>query len=128
MPNIAKLVHKALKKQAKTVGLRKATLLRSVPGARDPDNPAAGTQLTTTSYPCDALIEQATSKNVGDTLVTQAERYIGILGASLPAGVVPIAQDRITLVDLDGVSKTLRLVAPVNGDGVGAMYEFAAGK
>ncbi len=126
--NIAKLVHKALKKQAKTVGIRKAQLLRSVSGTRDPANPAGGTQPTITSYSCDALIEQATSKNVGDTLVTQAERYIGILGASLPAGVVPQAQDRITLVDIDGVSKTLRLVAPVSGDGVGAMYEFAARK
>lgn len=126
--NIAKLLSKSLKPVAKTIGLRKATLLRSVPGTRDPDNLSAGTQPTTVSYPCQALIEVATSKNVGDTLVTQAERYIGILGASLPKGIVPTVQDRIALVDIDGVTKTLTLAAPVSGDGVGAMYEFAARK
>ena len=126
--NIAKLVRKAIKSQGKTLGLRKATLVKQTPGARDPGNLSAGTQPTAVSYPCEALIEQATAKNVGDTLAAQAERYIGILGASLPKGVVPTTQDRITLVDIDGVSRTLTLAAPVSGDGVGAMYEFAARK
>jgi hypothetical protein len=126
--NIAKTLRKALKSQAKTIGLRKAQLLRSVPGTRDPANPAGGTQPTPVPYKCEALIEVATSKNVGDTLASQAERYIGILGASLPKGIVPTVQDRITLLDIDGASKTFRLADPVNGDGVGAMYEFAARK
>jgi len=126
MPNIAKLVRKALKSQAKTIGLKKATLVKQTPGTRT--TLSGGTNPTSTSYRCEALIEQATSKNVGDTLVAQAERYIGILGASLAAGIIPVAQDTITLVDIDGTSKTFRLIAPVSSDGVGAMYEFAARK
>lgn len=126
--DIPKTVFKALKKNAKTLGLKKATLVHQTSGARDPANLSAGTQPTTASYPCYALIEVATAKNVGDTLVGQAERYIGIPGASLPSGIVPTVQDSITLVDLDKTQKTFRLVAPVRGDGVGAMYEFAARK
>jgi hypothetical protein len=126
--NIAKELRKGLKAVGSTVGLRAATLVKQTPGTRSSGNLSAGTNPTSTSYPCEALIEQATAKNVGDTLVAQAERFIGIIGASLPKGIVPIAEDRITLVDIDKVSKTFRLVAPVSSDGVGAMYEFAARK
>lgn len=124
--NIAKLVRGALKSQGKTLGLRTATLLRSVSGARDPSSPSAGTQPTTTSYSCEALIEVATVANVPATLVQENDRKIGILGDSI--AVVPTVQDRITIEDIDGVQRTYRLVAPVTGDGVGAMYEFVARK
>ena len=126
MPDIAKLLLKALKPQAKTLGIRSAVLTRSTPGTRT--TLSAGTNPTSTPYSCQALIELATVDNVPETLVQQDDRKIGILGASLPAGIVPRVQDTITVVDVDQVSKTFRLVAPVTGDGVGAMYEFVARK
>jgi hypothetical protein len=122
--DIGKLVLKALKSQAKTVGLRAAMLIKSTPGARTEGNLSGGTNPTTTNYQCQALIEVLTIDDMPAMLVQVNDRKIGILGASLAAGIVPAKDDKITLVDVDGVSKTFRLVAAVSGDGVGAMYEF----
>jgi len=127
--NIPKLLLKSLKPLSKTVGLRSATLLRSTPGVRTVGQIGGGTNPTTTSYPCQALIEILTIQDVPVApLVEMNDRKIGILGASLPAGVIPASSDRITMVDLDGVTKTFRLIAAVSGDGVGAMFEFQARK
>ena len=128
MPNIGKLLAKSLKSVASTIGLRSAVLTRSTPGVRTPGSAAAGTNPTTTTYACSAIIEVLTIDDVPATLVQQDDRLIGILGATLPAGIVPTTNDRITLVDVDGVSKTLRLIVAVTGDGVGAMFEFQARK
>lgn len=124
--NIGKLVRKALKPVAKTVGLQAATLIRVSPGARTPGALSGGTNPTTTSYPCDALIELLTINDLPATLIQENDRKIGILGDSLPAGVIPGGNDRVTMVDLDGVSKTFRLFAVISGDGVRAMFEFQA--
>lgn len=118
--DIAQILLDSLGAVADTVGIRDATLVRSTSGARTPGAESAGTNPTTTPYPCKALIEIATIANVPATLVQQDDRKIGVLGASLPDGIVPKVQDRITLIDIDGVSKTFRLVAPVSGDGSGS--------
>jgi hypothetical protein len=128
MPSIPKLLLRALKPYARTIGMKSATLIRSTPGARTPGLVAGGTNPTTTPYPCQALIEVLTVNTVPATLVQVDDRKIGILGASLPAGIIPSSNDRVTLVDVDGVSKTFRLIAPISGDGVGAMFEFQARK
>jgi hypothetical protein len=128
MPSIPKLLLRALKPFASTVGLKAATLIRSTPGARTPGLIASGTNPTVTTYPCQALIEVLTVNNVPATLVQMDDRKIGILGASLPPGILPTSTDRVSLLDVDGVSKTFRLVAPISGDGVGAMFEFMARK
>lgn len=127
--SIGKLLLKGMKQAQRQVnlGLKSATLLRDTTGARGAtltDGPA----ITTTSYSCKALIELATADNLPETLVASAERKIGIFGASLPAGLVPRPEDRVTIVDIDGASKTFRLVAPVSGDGVAAYFEFTARK
>jgi hypothetical protein len=124
MPNIAKLVLKGLKSQAKTVGLRSATLIKTTAGSRTVGSLADGPGATTTSYQCKALIELLTVDDMPGTLVTANDRKIGILGASL--SVVPSINDSITIKDIDGVTKTMRLTTAVSGDGVGAMYEFTA--
>lgn len=135
--NIGKLLLKGMKQAQKQVdvGLRDAVLSRDVvTGPRMAGQRANGPQTTPSSWPCKAIIEVATARNVGDTLVGQAERKIGIFGASLPSGVAPKDEDKITIADIDGVSKTFRLIAPVNGDGSGgssggaAYFEFAARK
>jgi len=126
--NIPKLLLKSLKSQASTVGLKAATLTRPTPGTRTPGALSGGTNPTTTTYVCQAMIEVLTIGDMPATLVQENDRKIGILGASLPSGIIPRVQDQITLADVDGVSKTFRLVAPVSGDGVGALYEFQARK
>jgi hypothetical protein len=124
--NIPKLLAKSLKPLSSTIGLRSAVLVKSTPGIRTVGSVSAGTNPTTTSYPCQALIEVVTVDNMPGTLVQVDDRKIGVLGATLPAGVVPSSSDKITLADIDGVTKTFRLIAPVSGDGVGALYEFIA--
>jgi len=126
--NIAKELLKGFKgKAGKILGFRSATLLRITPGTRTPGAAASGTNPTTTPYPCKALISLATAANVPSAiLVQQDDRKISIFGASLPSGIVPRINDKVTIVDIDKVSKTLRLIAPIQGDGTGAMFEFTA--
>lgn len=123
--DIAKLVLQSLQSVADTVKLKSATLLRSTIGTRGA-TVSAGTNPTTTNYVCQALIEVLTVSDVPQTLIEVNDRKIGILGASLPAGIIPVSTDRVTIADLDGVSKTFRLIGAISGDGVGAMYEFQA--
>lgn len=126
--NIGKLLLEGMKQASKSIGigLQSATLLRDTSGARTAGALTDGPAITTTSYACQAMIEVATSDNVPETLVANATRKIGIFGASL--AVVPKVEDRITIEDIDGVSRTFRLVAPVTGDGTAAFFEFAARK
>lgn len=123
--NIGKLVRKALKPLAKTVGLQSATLVRVTPGARG-STASAGTNPTTANYPCDALIELLTINDAPATLIQENDRKIGILGDSLPSGIIPSSNDRVTMTDLDGSVKTFRLFAVISGDGVRAIFEFQA--
>lgn len=128
MTYIAKQIAKALGgSTGKVLGVKPATLVKMTPGVHAPGAASGGTNPTSTPYPCKAMIEIATISDVPTgTLIQQDDRKIGILGASLPAGVMPGSGNKITMVDLDGVSKTFRFVAVISGDGVGAMYEFLA--
>lgn len=126
--NIAKLVLTGLKQASNSVdvGLQSATLIKLTPGTRTPGALSAGTNPTSTSYACSALIEVLSINDVPTTIIEANDRKIGILGASLAAGIIPGSNDRVTMKDLDGTTKTFRLIAAVSGDGVGAMYEFVA--
>jgi len=108
---------------------RSATLLKQSPGTRIPGQETSGTNATYTSYPCRGLIELLTIDDVPTgTLVEKDDRKIGIIGSSLPPGVVPGSIDKVTIQDVDGVSKTFRLVQAITGDGAGAFFEFTARK
>lgn len=124
--NIGKVLLKSLRRVRKTVGLQSATLIRVAPGTRTPGALSGGTNPTTTGIPCQALIELLSDDDVPATLIQQNDRKIGILGASLPSGIVPSSNDRVTMTDLDGAVKTFRLFAVISGDGVRAVFEFQA--
>lgn len=126
--DIAKLLRQALKPLASTIGLQDATLTKATPGARTPGAIAGGTNPTTADYSCEAMIEVLTVNDVPASIVNVDDRKIGILGASLDEGIIPASGDRIALPDVDGVTKTFRLISPITGDGVGALYEFVARK
>lgn len=122
---LAKLIAKNLGKQ-KLLGFGPLVLVRITAGTRTPDSQAAGTNPTTTSYPCKGRLGSQRSTVVkGGTLASVSTLTISILGATLPDGVEPLAGDRITRL---GVSYQIVPDGAVNRDGLGAVYDCAVRK
>lgn len=74
-----------------------AILIKVTPGIRNPAAVSAGTNPTTVSYPVKGIPADTRSLMASGTLITGVDRVIRILGATLPAGVVPVSGDRITM-------------------------------
>lgn len=124
--NLPKLLAQNLKRYGGPIGVKPATLVKVTPGTRTPGAVSSGTNPTTTSYPCTALISVLTAGTLPETEVQVDDRRIVVLGGSLASGVIPAPNDKVTIADVDGVAKTFRLVAPISGDGVGAAFAFQA--
>lgn len=119
MPSIPKLLAAGFKGAAgKTLGFHKLTLVRVEPGTRTPGSPSSGNNPTTTSYTCQGARQQKLSALTPETTTRTSQAVFGILGATLPTGIVPRASDKIIskgvtyTIDRDGVTF----------DQVGAMY------
>ncbi len=125
---LAKLIAKTLKKNGKDVGVKPMTLVKVTKGTRSTSSYSGGTNPTEDSYTCTGLIEKLSMGDVPATLMQLEDDKVSILGATLPSGIIPSAGDKVTLVGLDGVTRTLRLIATLEGDGVGALYSFQARK
>lgn len=127
MPNIAKLLAKELGKQ-KDLGFGALTLTKSVQGSRMPGAVSAGTNPTSTAYPCKGRQGVKRSaywqywQNVQLSGAHARASFVGfsILGATLPEGITPAAGDRITH---KGVEYTIAADGVTNQDGLGAIYE-----
>jgi hypothetical protein len=126
--NIAKLVAKNLSKYGKPLGVQSCTLIKVASGALTPGNYSGAPAITETNYKCKGMVAQLTAADVLDAAQVQADdRKVSLLGATIGGGkIIPAINDKVTLKDLDKTTKTLRLVAPIEGDGVGAVYSFIA--
>jgi hypothetical protein len=126
--NIAKLVAKNLVKYGKPLGVQSCTLVKVASGALTPGQYSGAPAITETSYSCKGMLAQLTVADVQDASEVQAnDRRVSLLGATISSGaVIPGVNDKVTLKDLDGTTKTFRLVTPIEGDGVGAVYSFIA--
>ncbi len=120
--NLAKLVAKNLKKYGKPIGVKPCTLIKVVPGTRTPGAIAGGTNPTETPYAATGWIESYTADDIDNDLIRADDRRISILGASIALGQTPAPDDKVTIVDIDGVSKTFRITTPVTSDAVGAVF------
>jgi len=120
MPSIPKLLAQALGNQ-KDLGFGPLTLTKVTAGTRTPGSLAGGTNPTSTDYPCKGFEETKRSGYQPDSSARASFLTISILGATLPAGVVPMAGDRITS---KGVMYTIGSDG-VQRDPVGAMYVCA---
>lgn len=97
-----------------------ASLVKVVPGTRNPLDLGAGTNPTTVNHPCEAMVDDAELLSQGQTeqgTLRTSRRTVTILGDSLPLGVIPADNDRVVV---RGV--TYRIVA-VKVDPADAAYE-----
>ena len=108
------------------VGVKSLTLVKVTAGTRTPGAISAGTNPTTTSYAGSGWIKQLTARDLPGTEITVNDRKLAILGGTLPAGIIPSPQDKVTMVDIDDASKTFVLVGPIAADSVGAVFTFQA--
>lgn len=94
LDQIGSLIGKAL---TGALVLRDATLIKVTPGARVDGSLAEGTHATTVSYSCKAIDDPVT-ENDPATLTRRERNEIDVVRSSLPAGIVPEADDRITVL------------------------------
>lgn len=81
-------------------GLLAVTLTKMTPGTRNPLDPTAGTNPTSTPYTCEGVISDYANRQIDGTLVKTGDRQVLILGATLPAGIVPGPNDHVTIEGL----------------------------
>jgi hypothetical protein len=93
------------------------TLVQTVNGVRTPGDSTAGTNPVATTYTGRGFVDDYTTRQIDGTIIRQGDRKVSILGASLPAGVVPRPGDRTTI---EGEAKA---VINVTRDPAGALYE-----
>lgn len=102
--DIAKTVNSAMGS-----GLLPATLIKTSPGTRT--TPSGGLHPTEQNYPARGIVGDYTDRERAGTDIKSSERRILLLGASLPAGIVPTPGDKITIegrtyrIVLDGVTR-----------------------
>lgn len=120
--NLPKLLAKNLTKFGGPIGVKSCTLVKVTPGIRTPGAITGGTNTTTASYAAKGWIESYDSNDMIGTTITEQDRKISVLGASIAGGAVPMPGDRITISDPNGVARTYDVQAPVKTDAVGAVY------
>lgn len=91
------------------------TLVKHTPGTRT--NSTGGTNPTTANHVCRGFIDDYNSRRIDGSIIRQGDRVCTILGASLPAGIVPEPNDSVI-----AESQTRTIVSVVR-DPAGATYE-----
>lgn len=117
LPFLPKLLAKALGQAQLTVPV---TLIKVTAGDRRTASPLDGTQPEATSYSCKGFMTKRTALQMAGSSTTEGDRAVAILGASLPDGVEPLPNDRITV---EGATHVV--VGPVERDPAAAIYTCA---
>lgn len=90
--DIAKQIRAATKGQ-----LRSMTLTKRAAGTRTPGQLTGGTNPTTTAYTCEGIVEEYSDHERANLGIAAGRKKVLIIAGSLPAGVKPGNQDRITV-------------------------------
>lgn len=72
-------------------------LTKSSAGSRVSGQLIAGTQPTTVDYSGRGFTSSYKDREINNTSIITGDRKIGILGASLPSGIIPAAGDKVTI-------------------------------
>lgn len=97
-----------------------ATLVKIAPGTRG-STVSAGTNPTSTNYSARGWIEAYSTDDIDGTLIQRNDRKISLLARSI-TGAVPADGDKITIKDLDGTSRTFRVINVQGSGPQGALY------
>tara|TARA_R110000796_G_scaffold242033_2_gene363955 strand:- start:465 stop:845 length:381 start_codon:yes stop_codon:yes gene_type:complete len=98
-------------------GIPQATLLSRSLGAVNAADLTAGRPIVETAYACLAFIDAYDTKRFGSSVIQEGTRVVLIIGDSLPAGVIPQDEDRITL---EGT--TFHITGQIQRDPAAATY------
>lgn len=101
------------------LGVQSCTLIKVSPGTATPGSLIDGTNPVETSYPVMGKIDSYDPSDINGTLIVESDRRITLIGSSLPAGVVPVPGDKVTIA-----GTTYRIKPPISGDGIGGLYAF----
>lgn len=92
--DIAKIINDEI---AAAGGVLDGTLIKSTAGTRTPGSLTGGVNPTTVSHAFKGFIEKRTEVRKDGQLVAAGGEIVTVLGASLPSGVTPDTQDRVTI-------------------------------
>lgn len=81
-------------KQSMAAGLLPLTLIKQIAGARGADL-TDGQAISQKKYPCRGFIDEYKLNQIDGTTVQRGDKKILIIGDTLPAGIIPEANDRI---------------------------------
>ena len=98
-------------------GIPAVTLIKRTLGAEDPTDLTAGRPITDTPHVAKGFIDTYDSKRFGGTEIAQGTRVIVFLGDSLPSGIIPETEDRVT-----AEGSTFHLTGPIVRDPAAATY------
>lgn len=104
-----------------------ATLTKFTPGAYNPAAVSAGTNPTATTYGASGFVKKYDGTLFPGTTIATDDVIVALLGATIEGGVVPEAQDEVTIEHPpeSGAIVTYRVEA-VAHDSVGAVYKLLA--
>jgi len=112
--DIAGLVNDAI---GSAGGLVPGTFVKTVPGTRDPLNPLAGNQPTSTTHTFQGFFENLTVTRREGSIVREVGQYVTIMGASISPATVP---DGDVSVTIEG--RTVKALELVSRDPAAAVY------
>lgn len=99
----------------------------SVPGARASDGQGGFTAADPEAHPCKALVTNWRDYRRQTLGIPATDRLVLVLGASLPAGVIPAKGQQITAPDpAKGLAAATFDVIEVFGDPAGAVFKLQA--
>lgn len=76
--------------------LPQITLTKTSTGARSSTSPSAGPTVSESNSPGRGILDSYRDNQYDDTIIKRGDRKVMILGDSLPSGVVPEPNDKIT--------------------------------
>jgi hypothetical protein len=115
---IRDLIAQHLPAQAAYLPIVDVVLVKLVNGTRTSSALAAGTNPTSTSYPCQGFSSSYKEGAIDGTLVKSTDLNVRIIGGTLPDGLIPEAGDKFQLVNELGVTETYRVIGGSEGKGV----------
>lgn len=97
MPDLFGIDVAAILADAMGDGLPDAVLIKKTPGAVNLSNITGGSSPSPAPYPCKGLLSAVTQGVFDASLVRTKDLQVTILGGTLPSGIVPASNDRLTI-------------------------------